>query len=317
MKIRKILYTGLFLIATVNSFSQVNELEAFRKKLTLFIYYDLGKVDSIPKTALNTVKLKKEAQDAFIRFILNKDSKNLDNLKQQAKSGGGSYWFNQYSYYFNNQRRIPTVKSLDNNVNYNISFYGLYDYQLSNFVSMYMQPYTVDGKEYVVYYYSTNGEGTYYVKDLSSNKIVYKGAALTSNAPIHRLNKIDDKHLLIVEDMGDNGLRAIVLESDIQNWTSVKGFKGNAFTENTKDFSKKVFTDKRAYLRLASNRTIATHYGSRYLNIAFDENSKTISYKQNSATPKSIEATWKNNQFAIDDYYLGEHLSDKPVPMPD
>lgn len=310
----------LLLFFTLPSFSQVTELEAFRKNLTRWVWYDQGKIDSIPKTTANTIRLKKAAEASFLQFVLHPDSKNLDSLKAHAKQGGGSYYFDQYSYFFSNRRRIPTERSLENNVDYAISLYGLYDYTLPNFVSLVIQPFTVDGVSYAVYYYSTNRQGTYYIKDVQKNTIVYTGTVPTDNMPIQQFSRIDNHHVILVENMADQGQRALVLNTAKATWIPSDAFKGKAFPDNATDFSKKVMKEKRRYLWLAANSSLIANYESRYLTLAFDEGSKTLSYLQltdrSGNNTKKIEAKWQNSQFLIDDYYLGEHLHDEPLPIP-
>jgi hypothetical protein len=166
--INKVL-TIVFVLIKLSSFGQVNELEKFRKEITLFVNYDNGKIDSLPKSIENSLRLRKNYGTAFLEFIKNKDSKNLDNLKNKSINNKTDYIIGNNNYSFNSQRKDPFVKSLENNVNYNITFYGLYDYKLSNFVSFYIQPFILDTTEYVVYYCKLNGQGTYYIKDVNRN----------------------------------------------------------------------------------------------------------------------------------------------------
>ena len=65
----------------------------------------------------------------------------------------------------------------------------------------------------MIYYYKMNNKGTYFIKNTSNNEIVYEDNALTSNAPIVKFDKIDNKHYLIVEDLYDNGQRGVIVKS--------------------------------------------------------------------------------------------------------
>jgi hypothetical protein len=52
----------------------------------------------------------------------------------------------------------------------------------------------------------------------------------------------------------------------------------------------------------------------------FDTTAATIQYRKftnNESDVRIIKAKWQNNQFAIDDYYMGEAVknTDFPVPM--
>ncbi|MEO5966694.1 MAG: hypothetical protein ABIP68_04975 [Ferruginibacter sp.] len=314
--------TGLIItlfIWGLNSFAQVKELENFRNELTFFINYDNGKIDSIKKSEENTAKFKNNMEKSFLQFVLNKESKNLDNLKTLGKNDGkNNYWFVNRTYSFINLRREMLVKSLENNVDYYIGFSGLYDYQLSNFVSFYIQPLTINKVEYAVYYYKLNAVGKYFIKQIKNNKIVFSSEAFTSYAPILSLNEIDKNHILIIEDMGNDGQRAIVLKIENKIWEPTDAFKGKLI--NPKDpKSIKSFSERRTYLRLVSTKTINSHLSYEYLKgngIKFNTESKTISYTTNQDNSTSNKAKWENNMFVIDDYYLGEHLIDESPPFP-
>ncbi|MBL7746993.1 MAG: hypothetical protein JNM19_06170 [Chitinophagaceae bacterium] len=317
----KILSTSL-LILNLNLFAQVKELENFRKEVTMFVNYDNGKIDSLPKTSSNTTRLKENMEAAFLTFIKHKSSKDLEDLKRNSINNRTDYIIGNNNYFFADLRRDPARKELKNNVNYSISFYGLYDYRLPNFVSFYIQPFTVDGKEYIVYYYKLNGAGTYYIKGAENNAIVYKGEAFTSAAAILSFSRVEKDHFLLVEDMGNHGQRAIVLQSAPAGWKSINAFAGKAFVNSTGDYSKLMNKAPRTYLRFAESRTIVSMYGSRFLSkyeIQFDEVSKTISYRQyrqNENEVVMVHAKWENKLFKIDDYYIGTHLNDEEIPMP-
>lgn len=321
MKI-KILIIGLILIC-LKSFGQVKELENFRKEITTFVNYDNGKIDSLPKSPETSEQLIKNYENAFLDFIKNKNSKNLDNLKKNSIDNKTSHIIGNRNYFFHSLRKDPFNKSLENNVNYHqITFYGLYDYKLSNFVSFYIQPFLIDNSDYVVYYYTLNGKGTYYIKNVKSNKIMFESQGLTSYAPIKKIKKIDKNHILIVEDLGDNGERALVINTELKKWKAIEAFYGKAFFDNSTDYTKTTEIQKRVYFNFTATRTINAIYGRGFLKkyeIDFDENTKTISYKKPNKKDneiKVIEAKWKNNLFNIDDYYIGQDVHDKDLPMP-
>jgi hypothetical protein len=319
--INKVL-TIVFVLIKLSSFGQVNELEKFRKEITLFVNYDNGKIDSLPKSIENSLRLRKNYGTAFLEFIKNKDSKNLDNLKNKSINNKTDYIIGNNNYSFNSQRKDPFVKSLENNVNYNITFYGLYDYKLSNFVSFYIQPFILDTTEYVVYYCKLNGQGTYYIKDVNRNIIVFQSEGQTSNAPIKKFIKIDNNHILIVEDLGDNGQRALVVDIKLNKWKTLNAFNGKAFLNNSTDYATKAEMQNRTYLRFAETKSIITVYGAAFLKkyeIDFNEKTKTISYKKYNKKESEvleIKAKWENRLFKIDDYYIGKDLEDRDLPMP-
>lgn len=313
----------VFVLITLSTFAQVNELEKFRKEITLFVNYDNGKIDSLPKSIETSQRLRKNYETAFLAFIKNKDSKNLDNLKKNSIDNKTSNIIGNNNYFFSSLRKDPTLKSLENNVNYHISLYALYDYKLSNFVSFYIQPFMVGSTEYVVYYCKLNGKGTYYIKDINRNRIVFQSEGQTSNAVIKKFTAIDDYHLLIVEDMGDSGERALVINTKTDQWKAINAFIGQAFINNATDYTRKTAIQNRTYLQFAESKTIINMYGAAFLKkyeIGFNETTKTISYKKYNKKDSDmveVKAKWDNTLFNIDDYYIGEDLDNREMPMPD
>ncbi len=315
-KIRIVNFIIIFCTVSLCLSAQEKELEHFRKELTSFVNYDTS---SLSKSDANTVALRKNMEDAFLAFVTHKESKDVESLKRVGKTDGkNNYWFDNYTYSFSTIRRDMTKKPLENNADYKITFYGLYDYKLPNFISIYIQPFTIDEEAYVIYYYKLNGAGKYYIKKIKSNKVVYVGEALTSNAAIKALYTIDKEYFLILEDMGDDGQRALVLKKTGDILEAISAFRGKSFLFNSTDYSKKTFTEQRQYLRLASTRTIFTHMSFFESNkdlLTFDVPSKIISYSISPDNTKRITSQWKENRFDIDDYYLGEHLQDKSLPQ--
>ena len=72
--------TIVFVLFQLNSSGQINELEKFRKEITLFVKYDNGKIDSLPKSMETSIQLRKNYETAFLAFMNSRDSKNLDQL---------------------------------------------------------------------------------------------------------------------------------------------------------------------------------------------------------------------------------------------
>jgi hypothetical protein len=317
---RYFLPTALLIFSQCTLFGQVNELVTLRKKMTLFVQYDQGKIDSLPKANATTVALKKSMEAAFFEFIKHKDSKNLDNLRKNSIDNKSSYIIGNMNYFFSNLRRNRYKKELENNVNYSIGFYGLYDYKLPDFVSIQIQPFTIDTNDYVVYYFHLNGAGTYYIKEVLSNKIVFESPALTSNCPIVIFNKLDKNHLLLVEDMGTLGQRAFVINT-VKNWHIIPAFKGMAFKFDDKQFDQKVAIGLRKYARFAETKSIINGYGPGFVEkyeMKFDEKTKTLSYikyKPKKEEETTISAPWTNHCFTMDDYFLGENM-ENPDQIP-
>lgn len=326
MKTRFIRYNFYFVFlcccfSFLDGFTQEKELESLRSSIYQFVQYDRGKIDSIPKNKQNDVRLKSALELAWTNFMLHKDSKNLDSLKKKAINNKTSYIIGNYNYFFHDMKKNPVLKSLENNINHSIVFYGIYDYALSNFVSVFIQPFKVGEKSLVIYYFKLNGSGNYYIKDIATNKIIFTSAAFTSNAPVVSFQTIDDKHYLLVEDMEKNGQRAMVIENNTGIWKQVKAFKGKTFQNPFGPYTEKKDAGVRYYLRFAVNKNIMSIYGASFLKnyeLQFDEKTKILSYREYRKNEENVvkEATWKNNAFVIDDYYIGEHLNDESIPFP-
>ncbi|OYU84723.1 MAG: hypothetical protein CFE24_05335 [Flavobacterium sp. BFFFF2] len=317
---RYFLATTLLIFSHCTLSAQVNELVNLRKKTTLFVQYDQGKIDSLPKTDATTIALKKSVETAFFDFIKHKDSKNLDNLRKNSIDNKSSYIIGKMNYFFSNLRRNRYKKELENNVNYSIGFYGFYDYKLPDFVSIQIQPFTIDNIEFVIYYYHLNGVGTYYIKEVISNKIIFESPALTSNCPVVIFNKLDKNHLLLVEDMGSLGQRAFVINT-VKKWHIIPAFKGMAFKFDDKEYAQKADVGLRTYARFAESKSIINGYGPGFIEkyeMKFDEKTKTLSYgkyKPKKEEEGIISAQWTNHCFTMDDYFLGENMED-PSQIP-
>ncbi len=316
---KKNLIILLITINTLNSFSQINELDNFRQKLTDFINHDTSKYE---KSESYTQNLKLELDNSFREFVLLKDfssiieTKTFEELKKRANNNSLNYLYS-----FFELRRDYNNKTAKNNVNYYIGFFNLYDYDSPNIVSIYIQPHSIGNEHYMIYYYKMNNKGTYFIKNTSNNEIVYEDYALTSNAPILKFDKIDNKHYLIVEDLYDNGQRGVLVKVENNKWKSINGFKGKSLNIETLDYKLTNDLNKtRKYLWIASNRKITANYRDRsfYLSwISFDEKSKLISYKLFNKIEKDRKvknAMWKNSFFVIDDYYIGVDFGDGDLP---
>jgi len=314
--IHKIIALGLILI-NVNLFGQTNELEKFRKEITLFVNYDNDEIDSLPKSIETSKRLVKNYQNAFLNFIKNSDSRNLDNLmKNSTDNKTSKTTIGNNKYFLGISRKGPFI----NGDYYSITIDGLSDYKLWQYVSIYIQPVSIDTSKYVIYYCHLNGKGIYHIKELSSNKILFQSEGLTSNAPIKKFAKIDDKHILIIEDLGDDGERALVINTELYNWKAIKGFYDKAILDNSTDTSKATLSQKRLYLKFSETGTINARYGKDFLKkyeIDYDETTQTLSYKKynkNKSEVKTIRAKWDHNLFEIDDYFIGQDLDDLGLP---
>ncbi|MGI4873858.1 MAG: hypothetical protein ACRYFX_22075 [Janthinobacterium lividum] len=312
----------LLLLSGLRLSAQVREVAAFEKAVTRFMAYDLGK--TLPKADSTSARLRKNLDATFLAFLTRKDSNDLTALKSASTGKAGStYIFGNTTYSFSVYRRNPYVRTFENNVlYYDISFDGVYDYALNNFVHLYLQPFQVGAQQYVVYSYSLNGAGVYYIKEVARNAVVFRATTLTSTAALLTFQPLDEQHVLLVENMQEKGQRALVVQKEGTAWQAVAAFKGNAFPKNATTYARKENKGARTYLRLASTKALEAHYGDGLLTkygIKFDEQAKTISYQPytgNESDTKTVQAKWVNNSFTLDDYYLGEKLADQDVPMP-
>lgn len=324
----KFFFTLIILVFVwAKSFSQVQELEEFKRTLTISTFFEAGRIDTIVKSEENSILLRKQVHSAFMNFVNHPQSNNLENLKSLAKSKGNTYWFDVYSYdftstnfYFDLIHKNPEIR----NPVHRIFFSGLYNYGEPNFISIFIQEFKIRDRQYAVYYYNSLKNGVYYIKDVAENRIVFESELKTFGAPIYRIDVLDKKNILVIEDMEDWGQRALVLNTSEKIWTKEEAFKGNKFVKEEGDFKSKEFSLKRVYFKLASHKDISSLYGMGFSTnnrIVFDPKTLTISYKKvlsnGTTSDVVIEAKWNNNQFAIDDYFLGEKMDYSPPPMPD
>jgi len=302
-----ILFTIIFYI---NAYSQIKELNEFRKLQTEFINYDNSEGE---KSELHKQNLKLELEKSFRKFVLLKDflsivdTKDFDELKKTANNN-----LMNYSYSFFELRRNYNEKTAKNNINYYIGFSGLCDYASPNIVTIFMQPHSIDDVNYMIYYYKMNNKGTYFIKRLIDNEIVYKGEALTPNAPILKFDRIDNSYYLIVEDVGDYGQRAVVLKVENKKWESINAFRGESLDMETLNYEVKKVIDNRKYLWIASNLKITKHLKDRPFELSwiyYDCKTKNISYKRYNIKwleSQKINTKWDGDFFLINDYFIGE-----------
>lgn len=316
--IRFIQVVFFLLVYTTAANAQVNELEEFKKELTVSVFFESGRIDTIAKSEANTLRLRKRAHDAFLKFVMHPNSNNLDSLKSKAKNKGSVYWYNVYSYnfysnkyYFDQFRNNPEVQ----NPVHQITFSGLYNLGQPDFISMFIEEFNIRGRQYAVHYYNSSKNGMYYIKDVAENIIVFENNLFSPGAPVYRIDALDEHHLLLIEDLQHRGQRAIVLNTDGDVWTITDAFRGKGFVNDDENYDSKIFREKRTYLKLASTKTLGTSYGMGFAvnnRLSFDKSTLTLSYKtvKSDATNDEVpvSSVWKNNMFVIDDYYVGEKL---------
>lgn len=307
---------------------QVSELENFRKSLTHFVFYDQNKIDSLPKSEHLTQTLSVNVKDDFRKFVLHPESKSIENLKSQAKTNKSSYWFNNYSYFFQPLKYYFGLKpdsTLNLPVVESISFYGLYNYSHSDFISLYIARCESGNLNFTIYSYVINNTTNYFIKDIGKNKIVFERQIETTGVPISGLYRIDDTHVLLVEDdMNKSGQAALVVSTEKDIWEPIHAFKGIAYLTDSNNKLEKKLGDNRMLMKLVSTKTIGSVWGTTSIRnnygLYFDAKSGSLCHKillkKGSSETKKICAVWTNNLFEINDYYLGDHLDDSEIPFP-
>lgn len=304
---------GLFLSFSLTCFAQETELENYRTAMTDFVKFDRANKQQSETLKRQKDSLFRNMETAFLAFALHKESHKIEQLKPIVKQIGKGLHCHE-------MLRNYALQTKENNTNIMVSFHGVYDYELSNFVSIYIQNFICDKEEFAVYYYKLNGKGTYFVKQIKKNKLVFQSEAFTSNPAILNIHVLDASHLLLIEDMEKNGQRAFVVKKSKQKWDAISAFKGLGFPQGTNSFSKVTkmqFSERRNYLHLAGNSSIFSHYGhNRAAFVEFDSKTKTISYAINWEKEK-VNAVWQQEFFEISDFYLGTYMTDEPVPYPD
>lgn len=305
----KLLPLLLLLLLRFTSFSQINELDNFRQQLTNYINID----QSGSYSKANLKKLKTELDSSFRVFVLRKDftpltnNEDIEKLKKKANTNSLDYLYS----FFTLNRDINN-HDIKYNINYYIGFFGLYDYDSPNIVTVHVQPYLAGEENYMIYYYSKHNKGTYFIKNVVTNEIVFEGDAETPNAPIRKFTKMDSDHYLIVEDMGDYGHRAMFVKVENKKWQAINAFKGKSFDIEKLDYTTIKETVSRRYLWIASNQKITHHMQNRpgefsYINL--NTTNKEIWYRryfENWLASPIIKGRWQDSTFAIDDYFIGE-----------
>jgi len=307
MKIK--LYLLILVVINVKSFAQIKELDNFREQLTDYINYD--QYTGYTSSEAETSKL--NLDKSFRAFVLLKDFSfemkpaDFENLKRKANNNTAGYLYS-----FFELGRDYNNKTAINNTDYYIGFFGLKDYNSPNIISVFVQPYKVESENYMIYYYSMNNKGTYFIKRTINNEIVFESTAATARAPVVKFSKIDSKHYLIVEHMGDNGQRAMVIQNEHDKWHSVNAFKGASFNVEALDYSVKKEAGLRKYLWIASNQKITAKVkdGPFELSWVFlNQVTKELLYKRYNSIwteRKAVISKWTNFTYTIDDYFIGE-----------
>jgi len=265
------------------SYAQVKEIDDFQKKLNLYIDFNLGKIDSLPINSSNQNKLRSAVDEAFRRFVLDKNSYQYEKLAP-AKGDEKTKYF-----------------------------------RLDGRISVYAKAFPVNGKTYIVYSYTSRDKMNYVIKENESNTVVYEGNS--KSYLIDALYLIDESHFLLIEKNGDrNSSRsAFVLSTKKLPWSKVKAFEGNAFGQVPGQYFVRKYVKKRVELQLSCDTPFGSDLPADANTISFDPATRTISYKQYSDQRKFklAAAKWNNNLFVIDDYYVNENFGSSATALPE
>lgn len=280
MKIITCLCLSILLTSTAHS--QESELNDFGKALNLYVDLLTGKAGSLPLNKANEIKLRKDANEAFKKFVLNKNSNQYDKL---------------------------TVIRDDEKSRF---------LRLDGRVSLYTKTFTIDNKTYIVYSFTSRDLKNYCIKDNESNTIVYE--ANSGVYLIDDLYQIEPGYFLLIEKTGDmnSGRSAYVLTAEKIPWRKFKAFEGKAFGQVPGEYFTKKFVKKREQFQLECEMDFTLSAPKDINTILFDPSAKVISYKQYEGDRKFkiITAKWENKTFIIDDYNVQENLPADGMAVP-
>jgi hypothetical protein len=279
----KILYTISFiLLSHISLFSQEKEFDLFKNELNFYIKFQLGKIDSIPVNSKNQTIYCNKVDQAFLSFVLNKNSHQYEKLIVS--------------------RDNANVKFINSNRTF----------------SMYVTAFNVFSKTFLVYSYKSVAKQNYLIKDQEENKIVYQSEKYAYY--VDNLCAIDSTHVLLIEQNGDfnTSRTAMVLSIQKGKWNPILAFDGNAFGQYPVAYFKKKYVKRRVRFQLECEFEYTMSAPNDINLIQFDYKTKTLSYKQysNDKTFKWIKSKWEQGVFKIDDYNVSENLSRSDVAVP-
>lgn len=267
---------------TETSHAQDKEEKALNTAFNLFSAYQNGKVDSLPRNAASYYKIVEHLDRAFKSFILHEHSQDYEKFKM-AK---------------------------DHN-NFKL-------FRLENGIEIDAVSFLVDSVSYIVFSYVLQDRRNFFIKRLPGNTIVFDGNGNT--AYINNMYSLGNNRLLLIEEGGDGSTsrKASVIATEGKEWKQLKAFKGKAFGQIAADYTNKEFVEKRTYFQLLCDRDVFMTAAQDVNQVSFNEQSKTLSYKQYSSNRqfKKIEAKYENGMFIIDDYNVAERISSDSPAVP-
>ena len=280
MKFFKVLFF-LFVISKT-LFAQQAEVDELNQAFDYYRLYNIGKIDSMPQNPTNYTKVIGKLDSTFKAFILHEKSQDYEKFKLAQGSSNFKFF------------------RLDNTVEIDAAWF------------------VVDSITYVVFGYQLQNQPNYFIKRLSDHKIVYSGNALACY--VDAMYFLEPDKILLIEEDGDfNKSKKVSVVSTIgKEWKPLKAFKGLAFGQVFGEYRKMKFVEKRTYFQLDCDMDVFMTAPKDVNQVAFNENTKTLSYKQYEGPNrfKKIEAKWENGMFTIDDYNVGDAFQSNSPAMP-
>ncbi|WP_297516742.1 hypothetical protein [Flavobacterium sp.] len=303
----KLLTIVLFFSSSL--FAQEAALIQYKSEMIAYMAFD--QKYPTPNAAQKKQKdsLFQQMEQSFQSFVRHKDSHQKAKLKGNLALQNRGITYSDLGRYFYDDPLERQQRDI------HLMFYGVYDYKLPDFVSVYIQIFTLEKETYAIYYRKLNGKGTYYVKDINSNTICFTSDAFTPERPILALHALDAQHLLFIESMHRQGHRAYVIKKGKTNFQPIRAFEGKTWANPTTPITKStpmVFQSQRQYLYIAGNENLINSYEFRPL-LFFEPKTKTLTYTINQEG-KKVTASWSKQRYKIDDFFLGQYKDDRAMP---
>lgn len=312
--LKRIIFLAFVLTNGVHVYAQSKELESFRAEVVAYMQFDRTNAASANDSLM--IARKNMLRERFHDFAMHPANVDLEALKSQAKNSKNTYWYDQWSYTFSSFKMYFGDTAKSQSPVHSIVFYGVYDYQTSNFVHLSFRQINVGKRSYVVHSYSLNGEAYYIIRDFAGKKLLYASTYPASGFPVYGIYPLDKKHVLMIEESAIEGQRVSVFDVSGDKWIKQHVFEGKTLSpDNPKTLQPE--SALRNCMQMRSNKTIASHQSMNYLRqygITFDPATGMLFHKD--AGGKLVQSKWVSGKFVIDDYYLGNLLPDEEMPMP-
>ena len=270
-----ILIYWLLLIGPL-AIAQEKELEDFTHEIDFYIDFTVSKSPSLPVNEANQNKFRKKVDDAFIQFILHKNSNQCSKFISSANN--------------------PDFKFI----------------RASKKCEITLKTFTTDQKSYSVFSYTSMNKINYFIKDDSTNTIVYDGNSKVST--VDSILAIDGSHIIVIEEIGDYHYgRAVTVLSTLQTpWKPLKAFEGKAFGQVPMEYFTSKYVKRRAQFIFSCNDFPPSYFPKNFNQISFNTSTKTLSYTiyPERNVPKIVSAKWENEHFILDDYSVKNINSD-------